>query len=138
MKHLSTLTAILSVGLFFASCKKSADDNIEQIVQAGTILKTGFFVSNSKTTSGTVKIVRGTDNIIRLVFENLSTGNGPDVRVWLSPNTTANPYQEIGLLKAVTGTFSYELGSGIDYTTNNRVLIWCEDFAVLFGHAVLQ
>jgi hypothetical protein len=98
----------------------------------------GSFVSGSKSTSGTVKIVQAANNSIKLVFENLSTGNGPDVRVWLSPNTSGNPYQEVGLLKAVTGNFSYDLSSNIDYNTNNRVLIWCEDFSVLFGHAVLQ
>jgi Electron transfer DM13 len=38
----------------------------------------------------------------------------------------------------VNGNFFYELSSNINYTTNNRVLIWCEDFSVLFGHAVLQ
>jgi hypothetical protein len=128
---------ILSVFLA-ASCKKSADDNLEEQVPVGTILKVGSFVSGSKSTSGTVKIVQAANNSIKLVFENLSTGNGPDVRVWLSPNTSGNPYQEVGLLKAVTGNFSYDLSSNIDYNTNNRVLIWCEDFSVLFGHAVLQ
>jgi hypothetical protein len=130
--------SVFCAALLFSSCKKSAEDNVQETVQNGTTLKTGTFVSNSKTTSGTAKIVRGSDNIVRLVFENLSTGNGPDVRVWLSPNTTGSPRQDLGLLKAVTGTFSYELSSSIDYTTNNRVLIWCVDFAVLFGHAVLQ
>jgi hypothetical protein len=124
--------------LLFSACKKSAQDNITEPAPEGIVLKSGAFVSNSKATSGTAKIIRGADNKTRLVFENLSTGNGPDVRVWLSPNLTTSSYQEVGLLKAVSGSFSYELGANIDYTTNNRVLIWCEDFAVLFGHAVLQ
>jgi hypothetical protein len=132
------IIAALSAAILFSACRKSAEKNIEEPIPGGTVLKTGTLVSNSKTTSGTVKVVRGTDNVVRLVFENVSTGNGPDVRVWLSPNTTANPYQEVGILKATSGSFSYELGNSIDYTTNSRVLIWCVDFSVLFGHAVLQ
>lgn len=136
MRHL--IIAAVSAVILITSCKKSTEENIEEPIQGDAVLKTGTLVSNSKTTSGTVKIVRGTDNIIRLVFENLSTGNGPDVRVWLSPDTNANSYQEVGVLKAVTGNFSYDLSNNIDYTANNRVLIWCVDFSVLFGHAVLQ
>jgi hypothetical protein len=132
------LITALSATILLSACRKSAERNIDEPIQGGTVLKTGTFVSNSKTTSGTVKVIRGTDNVVRLVFENLSTGNGPDVRVWLSPNTSANPYQEVGDLKAISGNFSYDLSPGIDYTANNRVLIWCVDFSVLFGHAVLQ
>lgn len=134
----SLVIAISLLGIVFTSCKKESMKNLQEPVPEGTVLKTGTLVSGSKTTSGTVKIVQGANNTVKLVFENLSTGNGPDVRVWLSPNTTANPYQEVGNLKAISGNFSYDLSSSADYTTNNRVLIWCEDFSVLFGHAVLQ
>ena len=121
-----------------SSCKKNVPDNIQEQVPQGAVIKSGTFVSNGKTTSGTVRIVAGQNNTVKLVFENFSTGNGPDVRVWLSPNTTADNYLELGELKAVTGTFSYDLNSSIDYIINNRVLIWCEDVNLLFGHAVLQ
>lgn len=130
--------AVTAVALSFSSCKKDVDKNLDEPIPEGTVLKTGTLVSGTKTTSGTVKIVQGANNTVKLVFENLSTGNGPDVRVWLSPNTAANPYQEVGNLKAISGNFSYDLSSSLDFTTNNRVLIWCEDAAALFGHAVLQ
>jgi hypothetical protein len=132
MKKLACLLVISSI--IFLSCKK----DLQETLPAGTVLKTGTFVSNSKNTSGKVRVVREANNQLKLVFENLNTGGGPDVRVWLSPSTNANSYQEIGTLKAFSGSFSYDLSSVIDYTTNNKVLIWCEDVAVLFGHAVLE
>jgi Electron transfer DM13 len=131
------LTAIL-VSLLFISCKKSALDNVQEVLPTGTVLSSGTFVSSSHTTTGTVKVIVDASNIKRLVFENFRTDNGPDLRVWLSPNNSGSPYQEAGRLTAVNGNFSYELSSTINHTTNNRVLIWCEDFSVLFGYAILQ
>jgi hypothetical protein len=132
------VATLLFTSLLLASCKKNTNDNLQEPIPVGTVLKSGTLVTGTKTTSGTVKVVQGDNNTIKLVFENLSTGNGPDVRVWLSPNNTANPYQEVGSLKATSGNFSYDLSSSINYTTNNRVLIWCEDVSVLFGYAILQ
>lgn len=124
---------------FITSCKKSALDTLsDTTLPSGTIILTGSFTSNAHGTSGTAKIVRETTGKTFLIIENLRTDNGPDLRIWLSPNNNASPYQEVGLLKAVSGNFSYELAASINYTGNNRVLIWCEDFSVLFGHAVLQ
>jgi len=124
--------------LFFTACKKSALDNSEETLPNGTTLLSGAFISGSHTTRGTAKIIQETSGKIILVIENFETDNGPDLRVWMSPNNSAAPYQEVGTLKAVSGNFSYELNSSINYTANNRVLIWCEDFSVLFGYAILQ
>lgn len=132
------LISFLALFFFISSCKKSALDNANETLPAGTTISMGSFMSNAHSTSGTVKVVRDAAGKTQLVFENLKTDNGPDLRVWLSPNTSGSPYQEVGLLKAVTGNFSYELGASINYTTNNRVLIWCKNFSILFGHSVLQ
>jgi hypothetical protein len=130
----------LSVLIFvLLSCSKSnTPANTNEMLPSGTVLAMGSFNSNVHTTSGTVKVVREVSNKIYLLFENFKTDNGPDLRVWVSPSTTGTPYQEIGLLKAVSGNFSYELNATINYTANNRVLVWCKDFSILFGHAVLQ
>ena len=138
---MTKLTSLLTILLCLAlgSCKKSnTPEAANDGLPAGTTIVSGSFVSNVHPSSGTVKIVSDSAGKKSLVFENFKSDNGPDLRIWLSPNTAANPYQEIGALKAVSGNFSYELNASIDYTTNNRVLIWCEDFSVLFGHAVLR
>jgi Electron transfer DM13 len=126
------------VALFATSCKKSALNNVSETLPTGQVVASGNFTSNTHPTSGTVKIVRDAAGKLSLLFENFRTDNGPDLRVWLSPNTSASSYVEAGKLKAVNGNFSYELGSSENYSVNNRVLIWCEDFSVLFGHAILQ
>lgn len=126
--------------LLLASCKKDKAPAVinDPLPVPVTTIATGSFVSSAHSSSGTAKIVKDAANKVFLVFENFRTDNGPDLRVWLSPNNSGNPYQELGLLKAASGNFSYELDASINYTTNNRVLIWCRQFSVLFGYAVLQ
>jgi len=136
-KFICLFTLIICFSL--SSCKKSETPAASNdSLPAGTTLVSGNFVSNAHPSSGTVKIISDAAGKKHLVFENFKTDNGPDLRVWLSPNNTANPYQQVGNLKAVSGNFSYELNASLNYTSNNRVLIWCEDASVLFGHAVLQ
>jgi hypothetical protein len=138
MKKLFVVITALSA-LFLISCKKNnVPDASSETLPTGTVISSGTFTSNAHASSGTVKVVKDAANNTFLVFENFKTDNGPDVHVWLSPNTTGTTYQEVGLLKAVSGNFSYPLGSSFNYTTNNRVLLWCKSFSVLFGNAVLQ
>ena len=135
------LISLLIAAAFLTSCKKESNTATalnETLPVQGTTLATGNFIGSAHATSGTARIVKDASNKIYLVFDNFRTDNGPDLRVWLSPNTGGNPYQELGLLKAVSGNFSYELDAAINYTTNNRVLIWCRQFSILFGYAVLQ
>jgi hypothetical protein len=136
---MKTISAIMFLLFTIISCKKeNTAGNADENLPSGTVLTTGIFSSNVHPTSGTVKIVQDAAGNRHLIFENFRTDNGPDLRVWLSPNLTASPYVEIGVLKAVTGNFSYPLSPVINTSVNNRVLIWCEDFSVLFGNALLQ
>lgn len=134
---MKTSSVVFLFFFLFASCKKNAPDNKNDTLPTGITISTGSFTSNAHPTSGKASIVIDAGGKKYLVLENLISDNGPDLRIWLSPNTTGSPYQELGFIKANSGNFFYELDSSINYTTNNRVLIWCKQFSVLFGHAVL-
>ena len=140
MKFYHNILFIALFSLVLLACKKSALDYVnENTPAAGGVMQTkGNFMRSSHSTSGIARIVKDSANRGFLVFENFSTDNGPDLRVWLSKNTSAAQYQELGKLTAVSGNFSYELAANIDPAVYNHVLIWCEDFSVLFGYAVLQ
>ena len=137
MKKFISVAIVASI-VFITGCSKCPDRITEPLPTAATTIFSGTFSSNAHTTSGTVKVVIDAANKKFLVFENFRTDNGPDLKVWLSPGTSGSPYQEIGTLKAVSGNFSYELDASINHAANNRVLIWCKSFSVLFGHAILQ
>jgi len=74
-----------------------------------------------------------------LRVEEFSVRNGPDLFVLLSPS--ADGYREgalkLGRLKATDGAFNYEIPPGTDLGAFRSAVVWCEQFAVLFGTAPL-
>lgn len=136
------IIVVLSFGcLFLSSCKKEnttpASVN-ETLPASAVVLASGNFIGSVHSTSGTAKIVKDSANKLYLVIENFRTAAGPDLRTWVSPDKSGNPYQELGLLKAASGNFSYELDASFNYKTNSHILIWCRQYSILFGYAVLQ
>ncbi len=133
-------TLLLFVTLIaFSSCKK---------VETPTTINTNFmpsegdsliseatFSNEAHPTSGTVKLYKNSTTYT-LQFINLQSDNGPDLRVYLSPNKSASTFVDLGSLKAVNGNFEYTFDLSTDITNNNHVLIWCEDFSILFGSAI--
>jgi Electron transfer DM13 len=87
---------------------------------------------------GNAKVVSLTDGSKILRLENFKSTNGPNVHVYLSTDKHATDYVDLGKLKANNGNQNYNIPSGIDITKHNIVLIWCKDFSVLFGSAVLM
>jgi hypothetical protein len=136
------IIAVLSFAFFFfSSCKKentTPSSANEALPASVTILASGNFIGSIHSTSGTAKVVKDSANRLYLVIENFRTAAGPDLRTWVSPDNTGNPYQDLGLLKAASGHFFYELDASFNYKTNSHVLIWCRQYSVLFGYAVLQ
>ncbi len=87
--------------------------------------------------SGTVKIVSsGGKNFIR--YENLKTINGPDIYVYLANDLGAKDYVKIAKVKSTEGSSNYEIPSTVDANKYKYVLIWCEQFGVLFNSAELK
>ena len=86
---------------------------------------------------GNVKVVSLKDGSKILRLDNFESTNGPNVHVYLSTDKRATDYVDLGKLKANNGDQNYNIPTGTDVTRHNLVLIWCKDFSVLFGSAVL-
>lgn len=99
----------------------------------------GMFMNGVHTTSGTVKVlVDSTDKTKKyLSFENLMSDAGPDLYIYVAENTQAKNFVSVGKLTQ-KGTFSVAVPSGTDLTQKPYVLIWCQQFSVLFGSAKLN
>lgn len=82
--------------------------------------------------SGTVSILRA-GNVDTIRFENFKTINGPDLRVYLSTDLKATEFVDIGELKATQGNVNYVIPTGTDLSKYHYVLVWCQDFSVLFN-----
>jgi hypothetical protein len=88
---------------------------------------------------GTASLIETAPGSVTLRFESFSVRNGPDLFVYLSPNSEgyAQSAVELGRLKATDGAFNYELPAGFDLSAAKSVVIWCKQFAVLFATAPL-
>jgi hypothetical protein len=113
-----------------------------------TLLATGKLITHEHKTSGTVRLVRLADGRTQLVVADLSTSDGPDLRVWLTDQPVLEGragwhvfddgrYVELGRLKGNRGNQVYEVPAGTDLTGLVSVTIWCKRFSVSFGAAAL-
>ena len=87
--------------------------------------------------SGTVSLLQR-DNEAVVRYENFKTINGPDLKVYLSTDLEATEFIDLGPLKATEGNVNYPIPVGTDVQKYHYVLVWCEQFGVLFNHADLQ
>jgi hypothetical protein len=114
------------------------------------LLAQGELISHEHATHGTVSVVARPDGRRVLALANLSTSNGPDLRVWLA-SAPVEPgrdgwhvfddpqYQHLslGALKGNRGNQVYEIPAGADLGALTSVTIWCDRFNVSFGAAAL-
>ncbi len=70
-----------------------------------------------------------------LRFENFSSDNGPDLKVYLRADN--GDFVSLGPLKGNIGDQNYEVPADVDLDVFNTVDIWCERFGVGFGLAPL-
>ena len=147
MKH--TLL-ILTISSILNACSVNTPEPVAQEPEAETntpttgttedknITHKGEFAGASGyTVTGTAQIRKGDDGKLTLELVNFRTSNGPDLRLYLAEDTRAKNFVEI-TNKVENGNKSYALGSNVDLSKQNTVLIWCKAFSVNFGSAGLK
>ncbi len=77
-------------------------------------------------------------------FENFSTDNGPDLRVYLSASdanadsgTFDDDFVDLGVLKGNIGDQNYEIPADVDLAVYDTVVVWCVRFSTPFTAADL-
>ena len=144
MKYLINIAALGSI-LFLSACSKSSDAtpatapaNETFNPATATLLKQGSLSGNmSYTVSGSVKIYDAQGKKY-IYFENFSSSNGPDLKVYLATTNTATQFISLGSLKGLSGNQAYVVTNPPDFSQYNKVLIWCQQFGVLFGSSTIQ
>jgi hypothetical protein len=146
MKSIYFFLSIISLAVLATSCSKSNDatpttpvaiDSTFDPTKA-TLLKQGAFAGNMNyVANGSVKLY---DYLGKkyIYFENFSSSNGPDLKVYIATTLSASQFVSLGSLKSVTGNQAYLITTPPDFTQYNKILIWCQQFTVLFGSAALQ
>ena len=77
-------------------------------------------------------------------FENFSTDNGPDLRVYLSNSSAEgdsgsfdDDFVDLGELRGNIGDQNYEIPVGVDLSVYDTVVVWCVRFSTPFTAADL-
>ena len=115
---------------------------------AAILLGEGKLITHEHATSGTAQLVRLPEGKLQLVLRDLSTSDGPDLRVWLTDQAVIEgsagwrvfddgKHFELGKLKGTHGTQVYDVPAGVDPAQVKSVTIWCVRFSVSFGAAAL-
>ena len=129
---------ILSFALFsLFSCEKEGaftQTNNQTInLNTAVLLKTGQFTTTSGISgSGSVKIY-SENNVRKLVLENYSIENGPDLKVYLSTSDAPNTFVNLGNLNPET---VYIIPNSVDLNVYKYVLIHCQQYNHLFAIAL--
>ena len=130
------------VAVLLISCSKDDNTNTATVndpaVTTGTVLVQGSLIGNMNyTVSGTAQVIE--DNGSRSVrLENFSSSNGPDLKVYLSKDANASSFINLGNLKSTNGNQNYAITGTVTISEYKYVLIWCQQFGVLFGSAQLK
>jgi hypothetical protein len=126
--------------LLISSCNKVDETTLTEAIEinAENVLKgSGTFQSSAHPTSGTVQYILGKSNLY-VQLKNFKSDNGPDLYVYLAKDKQAKDKIDLGKLKSTNGNFYYTAPVGTNIAAYNQVLIWCEDFSVLFGFAEVK
>ena len=88
---------------------------------------------------GSATLIEATPGAWTVRFADFSVRNGPDLYVYVSPDSGgyADGAIELGRLKATDGSFNMDLPAGADVSGAASVVIWCRQFAVQFAVAPL-
>ena len=116
---------------------------------SSTLVASGALVSHEHTSSGTVELVQLPDGRFQVILRELSTSDGPDVRVWLTDREVVPGKEgwevfddgkvvDLGALKGNHGLLVYDVPAGTDVSQFKSVTIWCRRFSVSFGAAPLS
>lgn len=130
----------LFIALNFVACSKKAstpDINLNQIATGTTIATGNFSGTPGHNVSGTALWLH-TSNALKLQLHNLMSTAGPDLRVYIAKDMNAGSFISLGKLQSTTGNQVYDIPAGSDATQYKYVLIWCQQFSVLFGSAILK
>ena len=125
----------LAIGLM--QCSKSVQNVNETIPTNLTVISQGSFAGAAHTVTGAVKLSKDAAGKKSLVFENFNTQSGPDLRIWMAEDVSGKVYSEI-TSTVKNGTYSLDVPADVDTAKKTFVLVWCKQYVVLFGSAMLK
>lgn len=92
-----------------------------------------FMSAPGESVSGSARV--SGNNIHQLILENLAA-NGPDLKVYLSKTDKPSDFVNLGSLSNTKSV--YTIPDTIDISNYSYVIIYCQEYSVVFGVATLK
>lgn len=134
--------------LWYAFSPLFYDDVVTETLMEAEVLQTGTFrnADRAHKGTGTAQLVSLPGGGLEVQFTDFQVTNGPDLEVWLSahpdPETStdviSNAWLSLGQLKGNIGNQAYPVPADADISKYSSVVIWCEQFGVLFSPAAFS
>jgi ribosomal protein L2 len=144
----SILLILVSLSIFFFSCKKEKDKEPEIKVEeqldhpASDTLAEVNFTSYAHNLSGKALLIKDSTGNKILRFENFNMEMGPDVYVYMSRSSTYSAGNCIQLRKLPDGytnsSLNIDIDDAIDHSDYKYVIVYCYQYSSLFGNALLN
>jgi hypothetical protein len=133
--------------LWYAFSPLLFDEVVAETLSEAEVVATGAFrdADRAHKGSGTVTLVALPGGGHEVQLSAFEVTNGPDLEVWLSAHpdpanssdVADNAWVSLGQLKGNVGDQAYRVPEGTDLSQVRSVVIWCEQFGVLFSPAAL-
>ncbi len=134
--------------LWYAFSPLLFDEVVAETLAEAEVVALGNFrdADRSHKGEGVAKLVALAGGGHEIQFSAFQVTNGPDLEVWLSAHpdpevssdVSGSPWVSLGRLKGNVGDQAYSVPEGTDLSTIKSVVIWCEQFGVLFSPAALS
>jgi hypothetical protein len=134
--------------LWYAFSPLLFDEVVEEQLAEAEVIVQGTFRDADRSHKGTGNAVVMTfpDGSLEVQLSEFEVTNGPDLEVWLSAHpdpesssdVSGNQWISLGQLKGNVGNQAYAVPEGTDISLFKSVVIWCEQFGVLFSPAALS
>jgi hypothetical protein len=112
--------------------------------QIVTLVEGGFVPLGRYSGEGTAVVLNDGSDQRFLRFEDFSTDNGPDLRVYLTASDANgdsgafdDDFVDLGVLKGNIGDQNYEIPPDVDLSVYDTVVVWCVRFSTPFTAADL-
>ena len=140
--------APLGAFLWYAFSPLLFDEVVEEQLAEAEVIAQGTFrdADRSHKGTGTAVVVNFPNGSLEVQLSDFEVTNGPDLEVWLSAHpdpasssdVSDNQWISLGQLKGNVGNQAYVVPERTDISVFNSVVIWCEQFGVLFSPAALS
>jgi hypothetical protein len=139
LQKISYQVIFISLLFLTVSCSKTSTETLNEMVSPTAVTNySGVFMGRqNQSVSGEALIVLENGKYA-LKLMNFKSDNGPDLKVYLSKESTPSSHISLGDLKSTNGNQVYEIPNMPDFKQYRYALIHCERFNHLFGSAELK